>query len=117
MRLIKLERPSAKIYLWWLNSIYKAVMDRDTKRESIAHSERSFCSKCSSMLWLYDERWYANIQLAITWGIYADVLWRPELVHPFASAIDSELTDPEEMARIFDLLFLMYIWQLTPILP
>lgn len=53
------------------------------------------------MLWVYDERWYANIQLAIICDIYADVLWRPELVHPFASAIDSELTNPEEMARIF----------------
>jgi len=62
-------------------SIYKAVMDRDTKKESIAHSERNFCSKCSSMLWLYDERW-------------------PELVHPFASAIDSDLGEPEEMVVV-----------------
>ncbi|KIM81113.1 hypothetical protein PILCRDRAFT_512575 [Piloderma croceum F 1598] len=62
-------------------STYKAVMDRDTNKESIAHSERNFCSKCSSMLWLYDESW-------------------PELVHPFASAIDSELVEPEEMVIV-----------------
>ncbi|KAK7049178.1 Mss4-like protein [Favolaschia claudopus] len=51
-------------------SVYKAVLNRDTPEESIASSERSFCSKCSAMLWLYDKSW-------------------PELVHPFASAIDS----------------------------
>jgi len=33
------------------------------------------------MLWLYDERW-------------------PELIHPFASAIDSDLVDPEEMVVV-----------------
>ena len=35
-------------------------------------AERSFCSNCGSCLWVWDPRW-------------------PELVHPFASAIDSEL--------------------------
>jgi len=58
-------------------SVYKAVLDRDTPEERIASSERNFCSKCSSMLWLYDETW-------------------PELIHPFASAIDSpELESPK----------------------
>lgn len=33
---------------------------------------RRFCSKCGSALWNYDPRW-------------------PDLVHPFASAIDSDL--------------------------
>ncbi|KAJ3514349.1 hypothetical protein NLJ89_g2422 [Agrocybe chaxingu] len=56
-------------------SVYKAVMDRDTPQQTIASSERSFCKKCSSMLWL------------------------PELIHPFASAIDSpELEVPETMS-------------------
>ncbi|KAF7348061.1 Duf636 domain-containing protein [Mycena sanguinolenta] len=41
--------------------------------------ERNFCSKCSTMLWLYDKTW-------------------PELVHPFASAIDSPALEvPEKM--------------------
>ncbi|KAI0058121.1 hypothetical protein BV25DRAFT_1811333 [Artomyces pyxidatus] len=60
-------------------SIYNAVLNRGQANQSIATSERHFCSKCSAMLWLWDETW-------------------PELLHPFASAIDSpELKDPEEM--------------------
>ncbi|KAF8330664.1 Mss4-like protein [Amanita rubescens] len=62
--------------------VYKAVLDRDTPNERIAASERNFCSKCSSMLWLYDETW-------------------PELLHPFASAIDEpELQPPEKMVCV-----------------
>ncbi|KAG2749241.1 hypothetical protein P692DRAFT_20472202 [Suillus brevipes Sb2] len=62
--------------------VYKAVMDRDTPKEHIATSERNFCTKCSSMLWLYDETW-------------------PELLHPFASAIDSpELEAPDELVVV-----------------
>ena len=72
-------------------------MDRDTNKESIAHSERSFCSKCSSMLWLYDERWCVDDQLPMIAERFPDTLYRPELIHPFASAIDSELVEPEEM--------------------
>jgi hypothetical protein len=37
--------------------------------------ERRFCSDCCSALWVWDPRW-------------------PELVHPFASAIDTELPTP-----------------------
>ncbi|TRM66989.1 Mss4-like protein [Schizophyllum amplum] len=62
-------------------SVYKAVMDRDTPKEHIASSERNFCSKCSTMLWLWDKTW-------------------PELIHPFASAIDSEMTIPDEMVVV-----------------
>ncbi|KAJ7872457.1 Mss4-like protein [Mycena olivaceomarginata] len=62
--------------------VYKAVMNRDTPEESIASSERNFCSKCSAMLWLYDKTW-------------------PELIHPFASAIDSPaLQIPEKMVCV-----------------
>ena len=38
-------------------------------------ARRSFCRICASALWLWDPRW-------------------PELIHPFASAIDSELPEP-----------------------
>ncbi|KAJ7094723.1 Mss4-like protein [Mycena belliarum] len=63
-------------------SVYKAVMERGTPKEHIASSERSFCSKCSSMLWLYDATW-------------------PEHIHPFASAIDSpKLPTPETMVIV-----------------
>ncbi|KAK6966838.1 Mss4-like protein [Favolaschia claudopus] len=64
-------------------SVYKAVLNRDTPEESIASSERNFCSKCSAMLWLYDKSW-------------------PELVHPFASAIDSPLKTPETLVCILN---------------
>ncbi|PPQ68787.1 hypothetical protein CVT25_008865 [Psilocybe cyanescens] len=63
-------------------SVYKAVLDRDTLGEKTVSSERSFCKKCSSMLWLYDESW-------------------PDLIHPFASAIDSpELESPKTLTCI-----------------
>jgi len=61
---------------------YRAVLDRDTPKESIASSERNFCTRCSAMLWLYDETW-------------------PELLHPFASAIDSPpLEAPEQLVVV-----------------
>ncbi|KIM63065.1 hypothetical protein SCLCIDRAFT_774391 [Scleroderma citrinum Foug A] len=62
--------------------IYRAVMNRDTKEQSIASSQRHFCTTCSAMLWLYDEDW-------------------PDHLHPFASAIDSpELEAPNEMVIV-----------------
>ncbi|OAF61133.1 hypothetical protein VC83_02645 [Pseudogymnoascus destructans] len=54
-----------------------------TKNEAKCTSERSFCSNCSTMLWNYDAEW-------------------PELIHPFASAIDKELPVPEEMVCILE---------------
>ncbi|KAF5364577.1 hypothetical protein D9758_005642 [Tetrapyrgos nigripes] len=63
-------------------SVYKAVMERDTPKEHIVNSERNFCSKCSSMLWLFDSTW-------------------PELIHPFASVIDNpELQTPDTMVVV-----------------
>ncbi|KAG6806678.1 hypothetical protein H0H93_002619, partial [Arthromyces matolae] len=63
-------------------SVYKAILERGTSKEHIATSERNFCSKCSSMLWLYDPTW-------------------PELIHPFASAIDSpELKKPDTLVCV-----------------
>ena len=44
-------------------------------------AERRFCRRCGSALWLWDPRW-------------------PELVHPFASAIDTELPVPPERTHI-----------------
>jgi hypothetical protein len=44
-------------------------------------AERRFCSKCGSALWLWDPRW-------------------PDLVHPFASAIDSQLPKAPEHVHI-----------------
>ena len=61
-------------------SVYHAVM-REEGREHISPAERSFCARCGTSLWLWDPRW-------------------PELVHPMASAIDSELPDPPERTHL-----------------
>lgn len=55
---------------------YRAVIDGC---ESVA--ERKFCGACGSALWLWDPRW-------------------PELVHPHASAIDTELPVPPERTHL-----------------
>jgi len=44
-------------------------------------AERHFCKLCASALWVYDPRW-------------------PELIHPFASAIDSDLPIPPEKTHL-----------------
>ncbi len=48
-------------------SVYRAMIG-----DSRSQAERRFCGRCGSALWVWDPRW-------------------PELVHPFASAIDSPL--------------------------
>jgi hypothetical protein len=47
----------------------------------LSPARRNFCSICGSALWVFDPRW-------------------PELVHPFASAIDTPLPKPPEKVRI-----------------
>jgi len=83
------------------DSIYKAILDRDTPEEEIASSERNFCKKCSSMLWLYDATWYAFGNWHSFYYVSNLYALRPELIHPFASAIDSpELETPKTMVKI-----------------
>jgi len=55
--------------------IYHAKLREAGERAHRSPGERHFCGECGSALWLYDARW-------------------PELVHPFASAIDTELPTP-----------------------
>lgn len=55
-------------------------------RDDAGHCERSqaqrhFCSRCGTALWLFDPRW-------------------PELLHPFASAIDSHLPRAPEKTHV-----------------
>lgn len=53
--------------------LYRAeIRDEERPGCEVSSGERRFCNRCSSALWLYDPNW-------------------PELVHPFASAIDSAL--------------------------
>ena len=61
-------------------SVYRALV-RDGEREHVSPAERSFCARCGSALWLWDPRW-------------------PELVHPLASAIDTELPVPPERTHL-----------------
>ncbi|GAA0576642.1 GFA family protein [Halomonas salifodinae] len=56
--------------------IYRVVIDGET-----SPGERHFCRHCASALWVFDPRW-------------------PELVHPFASAIDTELPIPPERVHL-----------------
>ncbi|MGM0562575.1 MAG: GFA family protein, partial [Pseudomonadota bacterium] len=48
---------------------------------SVSSGERHFCGTCASALWVYDPDW-------------------PELVHPFASAIDTDLPVPPERVHL-----------------
>ena len=57
-------------------SVYQATIDGTQSQ-----AQRNFCSKCASALWLWDPRW-------------------PELLHPFASAIDSPLPRPPQNVHI-----------------
>ena len=54
--------------------LYHAVM-RDGGKEYRSGAERAFCAACGSGLWLFDPSW-------------------PELIHPYASAIDTPLPTP-----------------------
>jgi hypothetical protein len=56
--------------------IYQAsIAADDTGTCTVSSGERNFCRKCATALWLFDSSW-------------------PELIHPFASAIDSPLPVP-----------------------
>jgi hypothetical protein len=62
--------------------VYQAkIVDRETQESKISPAQRHFCGNCGSHLWLWDPRW-------------------PELVHPLASAIDTELPIPPERTHL-----------------
>ncbi|OPG68667.1 alanine acetyltransferase [Pseudomonas ogarae] len=63
-------------------SIYHArLKDEDDKRARRSSAERHFCALCGSGLWLFSPEW-------------------PDLVHPFASAIDTPLPVPSEHTHL-----------------
>lgn len=57
-------------------SVYRAATDTGT-----SDARRHFCRHCASALWVYDPRW-------------------PEMIHPFASAIDTPLPVPPERVHL-----------------
>ena len=62
-------------------SIYRARIADGDGEAGLSPARRHFCSQCGSALWAYDPRW-------------------PELVHPFASAIDTPLPDAPRHCHI-----------------
>jgi hypothetical protein len=64
-------------------SVYNAKLydEGEPDEVPISEAERNFCRLCGSNLWLYDPHW-------------------PDLVHPFASAIDTPLPTPPEHVRV-----------------
>ena len=53
------------------------IRNEETGDTAESPGERRFCGSCGSALWVWDPRW-------------------PELVHPFASAIDTDLPVPPQ---------------------
>jgi hypothetical protein len=60
---------------------HKIDTDPQTGEKSAAPGGRAFCDTCGTALWNYDPRW-------------------PDLVHPFASAIDTPLPKASEITHI-----------------
>lgn len=61
--------------------LYRAEIERSDGHCEASTGERRFCRKCGSALWLFDQTW-------------------PELVHPFASAIDTDLPKPPSRVHL-----------------
>lgn len=62
--------------------IYKAkIKNPEDKRASQSSAERNFCKICGSGLWIYSPEW-------------------PELIHPFASAIDTPIPSAPEQTHL-----------------
>jgi len=63
-------------------TIYHArIQNPEDPKPYISKGERRFCRHCGSFLWVYDPDY-------------------PELMHPFASAIDTDLPQPPERVHI-----------------
>jgi hypothetical protein len=61
--------------------VYRAEIADEDGACRTSTGERNFCTQCGTALWLYDPTW-------------------PDLVHPFASAVDSELPVPPVRVHI-----------------
>ena len=61
--------------------IFRAEIRQEDGTCELSTAERNFCSRCGTALWLFSPEW-------------------PELIHPFASAIDSELPTPPSSVHL-----------------
>jgi hypothetical protein len=73
--------------------IYHAKIPDEFGHLTESSGERNFCKKCASCLWMYDPSW-------------------PNLVHPFASAIDTPL--PKAPQEVFIMLDFAAAWCKIP---
>jgi hypothetical protein len=61
--------------------VFRAEIRDEDGRCEVSTGERNYCSRCATALWLYSPEW-------------------PELVHPFASAIDTDLPVPPSRVHL-----------------
>jgi hypothetical protein len=62
-------------------NVFRAEIRQEDGRCETSTGERSFCTHCGTALWLFSPEW-------------------PELIHPFASAIDSDLPVPTSRVHL-----------------
>ena len=62
-------------------TVYQAKLPNAGGKRKKSPARRHFCQQCGSPLWVWDPRW-------------------PDLIHPFASAIDTALPEPPERAHL-----------------
>jgi hypothetical protein len=61
--------------------VFRAKIEEEDGHCHTSTGRRSFCKKCGAALWLFDPEW-------------------PDLVHPFASAIDTRLPVPPSKVHL-----------------
>jgi hypothetical protein len=62
-------------------SVYRAEIADENGACETSSGERNFCPRCATALWLFDPTW-------------------PEFIHPFASAIDTDLPVPPDRTHL-----------------
>jgi hypothetical protein len=61
--------------------IFYAHIRQDDRHCKLSSAQRKYCKQCAAALWLFSPEW-------------------PELIHPFASVIDSELPTPRSTVHM-----------------
>ncbi|WP_027132406.1 GFA family protein [Geminicoccus roseus] len=72
---LKVEDPDQAI------AVFRAEIRQEDGSCELSTAERRFCARCATALWLFSPEW-------------------PDLIHPFASAIDSELPRPPSSVHL-----------------
>ena len=78
---INLHADKATLAVEGETAVFHAVIDDGYGHCKTSTGERHFCPKCSSALWVFSPEW-------------------PDLCHPFASAIDTDLPVPPSLVHI-----------------